>query len=118
MGLSGAGQVAGREAEDGLISFLRSQERVRNQEASVKAAERTLEITKEQNRQGVEAEGSRPVHRRQRIHRLRLRKRKDRPRQRHHRQNGKGNGLQTPPPAQSQALNLLIYINLSATLSP
>ena len=45
--------VAGREAEDGLITYLRGQEKVRNLEASAQAAERTLEITKDQYRQGV-----------------------------------------------------------------
>ena len=45
--------VAGREAEDGPISCLRSQERVRNLEASALAAEHTLYITKDQYRQGV-----------------------------------------------------------------
>lgn len=44
--------VAGREAEDGLISYLRGQERVRNLEASARAAERTFEITLNQYKLG------------------------------------------------------------------
>ena len=45
--------VAGREVEDGLITYLRGQERVKNLRASAEAAERALEITKDQYRQGV-----------------------------------------------------------------
>ncbi len=45
--------VAGREAEDGIISYLRGQERVRNLKASAEAAERTVEITFDQYRQGI-----------------------------------------------------------------
>ena len=44
---------AGREAEDAIVQFLRSQERARSLELSVKAAVRTVEITFEQYRQGV-----------------------------------------------------------------
>jgi NodT family efflux transporter outer membrane factor (OMF) lipoprotein len=44
---------AGREAEDGIVRFLRSQERARSLEASVKAAARTREITFNQYRQGA-----------------------------------------------------------------
>jgi NodT family efflux transporter outer membrane factor (OMF) lipoprotein len=45
--------VAGREAEDGLVTYLRGQERVRNLAASAEAAARALEITTEQYRQGA-----------------------------------------------------------------
>jgi len=45
--------VAGREAEDGIISYLRGQERVKNLDASAKAAVRTVEISSEQYRQGI-----------------------------------------------------------------
>ena len=45
--------VAGREAEDGLITYLRGQERVQNLEESTAAAARTLEISGDQYRQGV-----------------------------------------------------------------
>lgn len=45
--------VAGREAEDGLITFLRGQERVQDLEESTAAAERTLEIGREQYSQGL-----------------------------------------------------------------
>ena len=45
--------VAGREAEDGLISYLRTQESVRNLQASAAAASRTTEISSEQYRQGA-----------------------------------------------------------------
>ena len=45
--------VAGREAEDGIITYLRSQERVRALAASAQAAQRTVEITLEQYRQGA-----------------------------------------------------------------
>jgi NodT family efflux transporter outer membrane factor (OMF) lipoprotein len=44
---------AGREAEDAIISYLKSQERVRAAAASAQAAARALEITQEQYRQGV-----------------------------------------------------------------
>ncbi len=45
--------LAGREAEDGIITYLRSQERVRALAAAARAAERTVEITMEQYRQGA-----------------------------------------------------------------
>ncbi len=45
--------VAGREAEDGLITYLRGQERVQNLEESTAAAVRTLEIGREQYRLGA-----------------------------------------------------------------
>jgi NodT family efflux transporter outer membrane factor (OMF) lipoprotein len=45
--------VAGREAEDGLVTYLRGQERVRNLAASADAAARTVEITLLQWNQGV-----------------------------------------------------------------
>lgn len=45
--------VAGREAEDGLISYLQGQERVRNLQDSADAAQRSLEITMVQYKQGV-----------------------------------------------------------------
>lgn len=44
---------AGREAEDGIVRFLRSQERARSLAASAAAAERTLQITFDQYRQGA-----------------------------------------------------------------
>jgi NodT family efflux transporter outer membrane factor (OMF) lipoprotein len=45
--------VAGREAEDGLITYLRAQESVRNLQDSAAAASRTTEISSEQYRQGA-----------------------------------------------------------------
>jgi NodT family efflux transporter outer membrane factor (OMF) lipoprotein len=44
---------AAREAEDGIIAFLQSQEQVIRLAASVEAANRTVEITAEQYRQGA-----------------------------------------------------------------
>ena len=44
---------AGREAEDGIITFLRSQERAQRLDACVRAAQRTFEITGEQYRYGT-----------------------------------------------------------------
>jgi hypothetical protein len=43
---------AGREVEDGMVAFLRSQEQAQHLGASVEAAARTVEITKEQYAQG------------------------------------------------------------------
>jgi outer membrane protein TolC len=45
--------VAGQEAEDAIISFLKSQEQARHLAASVIAAGRTVEITNEQYNQGA-----------------------------------------------------------------
>src|SRR5262245_49295030 len=45
--------TAAREAEDGIIAFLESQERADRLTASVEAANRTVEITTEQYRQGA-----------------------------------------------------------------
>ena len=44
---------AAREAEDGIIAFLRSQEQANRLAASVEAANRTVEITAEQYRHGA-----------------------------------------------------------------
>jgi outer membrane protein TolC len=44
---------AAREAEDGIIAFLQSQQQVSRLTASVEAANRTVEITAEQYRQGA-----------------------------------------------------------------
>jgi NodT family efflux transporter outer membrane factor (OMF) lipoprotein len=44
---------AGREAEDAVIGFLKSQERVRALELSVAAAQRTVDITNDQYKEGV-----------------------------------------------------------------
>jgi NodT family efflux transporter outer membrane factor (OMF) lipoprotein len=44
---------AAREAEDGIIAFLQSQEQVTHLTSSVAAAQRTVEITLEQYRQGA-----------------------------------------------------------------
>jgi outer membrane protein TolC len=44
---------AGREAEDGIITFLKSQESVRSLDASTRAAARTLQITIDQYQQGL-----------------------------------------------------------------
>lgn len=44
---------AGREAEDALVTYLRSQQRVRSLQASAQAAQRTLEITTDQYKQGA-----------------------------------------------------------------
>ncbi len=43
---------AGREVEDAMVVFLRSQEQAQHLDASVDAAARTVEITKEQYTQG------------------------------------------------------------------
>jgi outer membrane protein TolC len=45
--------TAGREVEDGIISFLRSQVQAEHLDASVTAAARTVEITNEQYNQGL-----------------------------------------------------------------
>lgn len=45
--------VAGREAEDGVVGYLRGQERVKNLAASAAAAERARQITVEQYQQGI-----------------------------------------------------------------
>ncbi len=45
--------VAGREAEDGIVTYLKGQEKVKNLAASAQAAERTLEITMSQYNQGL-----------------------------------------------------------------
>lgn len=45
--------VAGREVEDGIIAFLRSQQRAESLAASAAAAQRTVEISYEQYRQGA-----------------------------------------------------------------
>lgn len=45
--------IAGREAEDAIVTYLRGQERVRSLALSADAAKRTREITFEQYRQGV-----------------------------------------------------------------
>jgi NodT family efflux transporter outer membrane factor (OMF) lipoprotein len=44
---------AGREVEDAIVLFLRSQERARHLDASVEAAIRTVEITNEQYNEGL-----------------------------------------------------------------
>jgi hypothetical protein len=44
---------AGREAEDAIVTFLRSQEQAQHLDASVVAAARTVEITTEQYNQGA-----------------------------------------------------------------
>jgi NodT family efflux transporter outer membrane factor (OMF) lipoprotein len=44
---------AGREAEDAIIGFLKSQERVRSLEQSVAAAQRTVDITNDQYKEGI-----------------------------------------------------------------
>jgi NodT family efflux transporter outer membrane factor (OMF) lipoprotein len=44
---------AGREVEDGMVTFLRSQEEAKHLEASAAAAARTVEITEEQYTQGA-----------------------------------------------------------------
>lgn len=44
---------AGREAEDALVAFLRSQEEAKHLDASVTAAARTVQITEEQYSQGA-----------------------------------------------------------------
>jgi hypothetical protein len=44
---------AGREVEDGIVAFLRSQEQAQHLVASVDAAARTVEITNEQYNQGA-----------------------------------------------------------------
>jgi NodT family efflux transporter outer membrane factor (OMF) lipoprotein len=44
---------AGREVEDAMVAFLRSQEQAQHLDLSVKAAARTVEITEEQYRQGA-----------------------------------------------------------------
>ena len=44
---------AGREVEDAIVVFLRSQEQAQHLDASVVAAARTVEITKDQYNQGV-----------------------------------------------------------------
>jgi len=45
--------TAGREVEDGLVGFLRSQQETRSLEAAVQAANRTVEIARDQYRQGA-----------------------------------------------------------------
>jgi outer membrane protein TolC len=44
---------AGREAEDGIVGYLQAQEQTRNLNASVNAAERTVQITFDQYRDGA-----------------------------------------------------------------
>jgi outer membrane protein TolC len=44
---------AGREAEDGIVGYLNSQEQTRNLEASVNAADRTVQISFDQYRDGA-----------------------------------------------------------------
>lgn len=45
--------TAGREVEDAMVAFLRTQEQTEHLATSVAAADRTVEITKEQYRQGA-----------------------------------------------------------------
>jgi NodT family efflux transporter outer membrane factor (OMF) lipoprotein len=45
--------TAGREAEDAIVGYLRSQQETRSLEAAVQAANRTVEIARDQYRQGA-----------------------------------------------------------------
>lgn len=45
--------TAGREAEDAIVGYLRSQQETRSLDAAVQAANRTVEIARDQYRQGA-----------------------------------------------------------------